>query len=301
MFFTVYTPTYNRADLLHRVYDSLMTQDDRDFEWLIIDDGSTDNTATIVENWAAKAPFPVRYVRQANQGKHIATNRAVELAAGEMFVIVDSDDWLTTGSLGAIRQAWSSIPSAERDRFCGVAGLFIEPNGKACTKHFPEPHLDSNMVEIVTVHQIKGEISIATRTEIRRRFPFPENVGRFCMETLVWNRLAQHYLIRFTNQTFQIKDYQEQGLTKSGLARRMSTAPAAYIIRSQEFLGLQGMRIPWRQRQIAMRLLICASLHANIGFLQQLSETPHKLLWLTQLRKGWREYRRHRATLDIAT
>ena len=73
MFFTVYTPTYNRADLLHRVYDSLMTQDDRDFEWLIIDDGSTDHTEAIVEHWAAKAPFPVRYVRQANQGKHFAT------------------------------------------------------------------------------------------------------------------------------------------------------------------------------------------------------------------------------------
>ena len=277
-----------------------MTQDERDFEWLIIDDGSSDNTATLIEDWAAKAPFPVRYVRQANQGKHIATNRAVELAAGEMFVIVDSDDWLAAGSLGAIRQVWSSIPSADRDRFCGVAGLFIEPNGKACTNRFPEPHLDSNMVEIVTVHQIKGEISIATRTEIRRHFPFPENVGRFCMETLVWNRLAQHYRIRFTNHTFQIKDYQEQGLTKSGFARRMSTAPTAYIIRSQEFLGLQEMRIPLRHRQIAMRLLICASLHAGISFLQQFSETPHKFLWLSQLRKGLREYRRHRATLDMS-
>ena len=148
MFFTVYTPTYNRAHLLHRVYDSLMAQDERDFEWLIIDDGSTDNTATLVEDWVVKAPFPVRYVRQANQGKHIATNRAVELAAGEMFVIVDSDDWLANGALGILREAWGAIPDELKPRVANIAGLFLDPSEKPVTRLFPSDEFDCSSVDM---------------------------------------------------------------------------------------------------------------------------------------------------------
>jgi glycosyltransferase involved in cell wall biosynthesis len=80
--FTVFTPTYNRAHTIHRVYDSLCAQTLRDFEWLVIDDGSTDNTAELVAKWAEVAKFPIRYFKQKNLGKHFAHNRALVEATG---------------------------------------------------------------------------------------------------------------------------------------------------------------------------------------------------------------------------
>ena len=89
---TVFTPTYNRAAVLHRVYDSLVQQTYRDFRWLIVDDGSADDTKAVVDGFAAENKIVMEYVYQENQGKHIATNRAVAMTDSELFVIADSDD-----------------------------------------------------------------------------------------------------------------------------------------------------------------------------------------------------------------
>ena len=88
MRFTVCTPTFNRAHTLDRVYDSLMAQTFKDFEWVIIDDGSSDRTKELVSEWQSEAPFPIRYEFQKNQGKHIAVNLGAQLAAGELFLVV---------------------------------------------------------------------------------------------------------------------------------------------------------------------------------------------------------------------
>ena len=291
MFFTVYTPTYNRAHLLHRVYDSLMAQDERDFEWLIIDDGSSDNTATIVEDWAAKAPFPVRYVRQANQGKHIATNRAVELAAGEMFVIVDSDDWLADGALSILREAWRAIPDELKPRVANIAGLFLDPSEKPVTRLFPADEFDCSSVDMEFRFGITGEIAMATRTEVRRQFPFPENVGRYCMPSLVWNRIAAKYLTRYLNRPIQYKEYQQQGITLSGVHRKLGLSPESFRIRNRELLELP-FDLPQKTRNKAMRMYIRASFHAGSSLAEQWRECRAKSLWLSQMLKGWRDYRK---------
>lgn len=291
MFFTVYTPTYNRAGLLHRVYESLLAQDERDFEWLIVDDGSTDDTEAVVQPWVASAPFPVRYVRQANQGKHMATNRAVELAAGEMFVIVDSDDWLAKGALRTLRTAWEGIPDEARPRYANIAGLFLDPSEKPVTRLFPENALDCSSVDMEFRHGISGEIAMATRTEVRRRFPFPEHVGRYCMPSLVWNRIAAHYLTRYLNQPIQYKEYQQQGITLSGVHRKLALSPEAFRIRNRELLELP-FDLPAKVRARAMRMYVRASFHAGYSPGAQWRECRAKGLWLAQLLKGWRDYRK---------
>lgn len=118
--FTIFTPTYNRASTLHRVYESLVCQTFQDFEWLIVDDGSTDNTKEVVEEWQNSASFPIRYYWQNNQGKHIAFNFGVQEARGELFLTLDSDDACKPFALDRLKYHWDRIPICERDRFSAV-------------------------------------------------------------------------------------------------------------------------------------------------------------------------------------
>ena len=106
MIFTVFTPTFNRAHTLHRVYTSLCSQTFTNFEWLVVDDGSEDGTEKLVMRWKKEAPFPVRYKKQKNSGKHMATNHGVSSARGELFVIADSDDEFLPNALKIFYDEW---------------------------------------------------------------------------------------------------------------------------------------------------------------------------------------------------
>src|SRR5437868_12321251 len=121
---TVFTPTFNRAATLHRVYESLCQQNvaTRTFEWVVVDDGSTDTTKDLVESWARSAPFPIRYFWQENGGKHRAWNRGVSVAEGELFVCIDSDDALLPDSLHRLFSHWDSLTEAEREIALGICG-----------------------------------------------------------------------------------------------------------------------------------------------------------------------------------
>ena len=135
--FTVFTPTYNRAATLPRVYASLAAQTCRDFEWLVVDDGSTDGTAALVEGWRRAAPFPLRYLRQANAGKHVAHNRGVAAARGALFLTLDSDDACVPEALARFRHHWEAIPAAARGGFSAVTALCVDPAGQLLGPPFP--------------------------------------------------------------------------------------------------------------------------------------------------------------------
>jgi glycosyltransferase involved in cell wall biosynthesis len=121
MLITVFTPTYNRAKLLKRLYDSLCVQTFTDIEWLIIDDGSVDNTEKIVNGFIAENKIGIRYIKQRNGGKHRAINHGVREAKGELFFIVDSDDWLPEDSLETINKYYQGIKDDKS--FAGISGL----------------------------------------------------------------------------------------------------------------------------------------------------------------------------------
>lgn len=102
VFLTIFTPTFNRADLLKHLHESLVAQNHDGFEWLIVDDGSTDGTTIMVKQWQNDPPFPIRYVRQDNSGKHVAHNLGAQMAHGTYFMCVDSDDWLEPFAVSTI-------------------------------------------------------------------------------------------------------------------------------------------------------------------------------------------------------
>src|SRR5258708_17921278 len=118
--FTVFTPTFNRSQTLSRVYESLRLQTFRDFEWLIVDDGSTDGTKELVERWQTVSGFPIRYIYQENQGKPAAFNHGVQEARGELFLTLDSDDACVPHALERLKYHWDGIPTAEKDKFSAV-------------------------------------------------------------------------------------------------------------------------------------------------------------------------------------
>ena len=212
---TVFTPTYNRAYILSNLYHSLQRQTYFDFEWLIVDDGSTDNTHDVVEQWQKeKNFFPIHYYKQENGGKCRAINHALDLAHGELFFTVDSDDYLTDDALEKIAKWEKELPKS--NRYCGVAGnLGISPT-KTSNTIFPGEYYEGTLFD--RYKNVDGERAIVFYTEVHRKFKYPEFPGeKFMTEAVVYNRIAAAgYKIRFYNDIIWIYKYMEDGLTKSG-------------------------------------------------------------------------------------
>jgi glycosyltransferase involved in cell wall biosynthesis len=225
--FTVFTPTYNRADTLHRVYVSLAAQTFRDFEWLIGDDGSTDDTARLAERWRQEAHFPVRYFRQPHQGKHIAFNNAVRSARGELFLTLDSDDACLPQALARLKHHWDAIPDAERERFSAVSVLCMDQHAVLVGTRFPVDPTDSDSLEIRYRFGVKGEKWGFHRTAVLRQFPFPALEGAsFVPERIVWAAIARHYKTRYVNEVLRVYHVREGGQAISGGGTRHARALA---------------------------------------------------------------------------
>lgn len=203
--FTVFTPTYNRAHTLHRVYDSLCAQTLRDFEWIVIDDGSTDGTADLVAGWVKSSDFAIRFFTQEHAGKHIAHNLAVREARGRFFMVFDSDDACVPTALERIAYHWNGIPAADRQAFFAVNGLCCDQHGSIVGDAFPSSPFDSNLREKRYVYRVRGEKWGAVATAVLRRFPFPEiKMTHFVPEGAVWLEIAKTYKIRYVNEVFRI-------------------------------------------------------------------------------------------------
>lgn len=203
--FTVFTPTYERAHTLHRVRDSLAAQTFRAFEWVVVDDGSTDGTVETLRAWASGSPFPMTVLRQDNAGKHVAINRGVAAARGELFLIHDSDDACVPHALERFAELWHRIPEDRRDRYTGVTAACRDDRGRPVGDPLPVPVLDASALELRYRHRIRGERWGFVRTGLLRRFPFPEQPRRtYVPESLVWDRLALDHTTRFVADELRI-------------------------------------------------------------------------------------------------
>lgn len=215
---TVFTPAYNRACFLDRLYRSLERQTCKAFEWLVVDDGSTDGTAAYFADMSKQpTSFSVTYIRQENGGKHRAINRGVQAARGELFFIVDSDDYLTDDAIEKL-SAWAAALD-ETHKWAGVSGM----RGYSRSEYIGEAisgrrmYIDAKNTER-DKRCLRGDKAEAYFTEILRQYPFPAFDGEtFLTEEVVWNRIARDgYYIRWYNDIIYICEYLDGGLTKSG-------------------------------------------------------------------------------------
>lgn len=214
---TIFTPTYNRAYSLPSLYASLCAQTNKDFEWLIVDDGSTDATEELVKRFKAlqlleSSSFEIRYFKQENRGKHCAINYGVAEAAGELFFIVDSDDKLTNDATEWIQNCFDGI--REDEKFAGISGIRITPDGNRIGGSMKYEVLDTDAVSLRFRDGIDGDMAEIYRLDILRKFPFPVfGNERFCPEALVWNRIAKEYKLRYLNHGIYVCEYLPDGLT----------------------------------------------------------------------------------------
>lgn len=212
---TVFTPTYNRAYILGDLYHSLQRQTCMDFEWLIVDDGSADDTKALVASWQGEEkPFPIRYVYQENGGKCRAINRGLKEADGRLFFTVDSDDYLTDDAIEKVIRWDGELP--KDGHFCGYVGNRGITPTQTPNRLFPGGYLDGTALD--RYDQVDGERAFVFYTEIHRKYLYPEFPGeKFLTEAVTWDLMAHDgYKMRFYNDIIWIWEYKDDGLTRAG-------------------------------------------------------------------------------------
>lgn len=285
MLITVFTPTYNRAKLLPRLHKSLQEQTKKNFEWLIVDDGSTDNTKKIIETTIEKNKdkFPIRYFYKQNGGKHTAINYGVKKAKGELFLILDSDDSLPNYSLENIQNAYKK--GKEKENFGGVCGLMGHHNGNRIGCGFPTKVLYANTIELRYKFHITGDLSEVFRTRVLKENPFPEIIGeKFCPEILLWNRIAKKYKLYCFSDIIYFRDYLDGGLTDRIVEIRMKS-PITSMMCYAEMLDLN---IPFKDKIKAAinywRFRLCYNGNSSYPKIPGLWNAVAPLGWLMHLK-----------------
>ncbi|WP_282937454.1 glycosyltransferase family 2 protein [Paenibacillus sp. RC67] len=207
---TIFTPTFNRAYTLHLCYESLKRQTSKDFVWLIIDDGSTDQTEQLVQSWISEGCVPIRYHYQENQGMHGAHNSAYELIDTELNVCIDSDDFMADDAVERIVTFWGIFGSA---RYAGIVGLDAAPNGDIIGTKMPDDIPTSTLSDLYGKHRVKGDKKLVYRSDLTRKSPpypiFPDE--KYCPLSYKYIFIDQEHPLLIMNEILCYVEYLDDG------------------------------------------------------------------------------------------
>jgi glycosyltransferase involved in cell wall biosynthesis len=249
-FFTVFTPSFNRRHTLKRVYDGLRQQTFVDFEWVIVDDGSSDNTREIVTQWIKEPnPFRIEYIYKANGGKNSAHTMAVAKARGFGLVTIDSDDWLLPTALDTLKREWDGV--VDKDATVGVCGLFQYTDGQIVGDPFPSARMLTTAIDLRHNLRNRGDKIGFNRLDVLRAFPFPQVAERYTPESVIWNRISQRYKTLFINERVGVKEYQAGGITDLAYVNSRRYPKGYYLLHSE----LVDSEIPVRLRSLTRSLV----------------------------------------------
>lgn len=211
---TVFTPTYNRAFCLEQVYNSLVEQTNKDFLWLIIDDGSTDDTSDLVQVWIDQKKLEINYIFQENTGMHGAHNTAYSNIKTELNVCIDSDDFMSNNAIESIIKLWKDKASATT---AGIIGLDAYKNGNIIGDIIPENITHSTLEDIYNKHKITGDKKLVIRTDVVKKFPsYPLYKGEKLVPLgTLYLLIDQQYHWICTNTVLCIVEYLEEGSSRN--------------------------------------------------------------------------------------
>lgn len=211
---TVLTPTYNRKYSLKRLYDSLINQTETNFEWMIVDDGSTDDTKKLIDIFISERKIKIKYIKKENGGKHRALNVGISQIKNEMTFIVDSDDYLTRDAIETINYYYRKYKDS--NNLCGYSFLRGYPNKKVNGPAYKEQEFISDYISYRLNDNNWGDKAEVYFTKYLKKIPFIEIEGeKFLIESYVWGKLALKYNTLYINKVIYMGDYLEDGLTKN--------------------------------------------------------------------------------------
>lgn len=226
MSITIFTPTFNRDELLKKLYHSLVKQSDNRYDWLIVDDGSVDKTAQYVHSWKNEGKVAIQYIYQKNQGKHVAHNTGVKNTNSKYFYTVDSDDELPEDAIASIYEAISDI-SARHD----IAGIIAKRgfhNGEDQCSAFPDNISEVSIRDLYKVHKLKGELALVFKTEVMKEFLFPVFTNeKFVTESVILDLISMKYKMIILNKVIYMGEYLPDGYTRN-LNRIHKNNPGGY-------------------------------------------------------------------------
>lgn len=207
---TVITTTYNRAYCLHQVYESLLRQKSNDFLWLIVDDGSTDNTSELVDSWKSENKIEIEYYYKPNGGMHTARNYAYDRAKTELCVIIDSDDWMTDNAVESIIRFWNQNKS---EKFAGIISDNITPEGEMVGPPLPDIH-DCKQSDLKEKYGIKADKKLIYRTDLIKKNLYPEFPGeKFFPASYKFMLLDDEYTMLIMHEYTCVVNYGEDSMT----------------------------------------------------------------------------------------
>lgn len=293
---TILTPAYNRAPLLPRLYESLLCQTNKDFQWFVVDDGSEDETEALIKKYQEDGKLQILYDKQENGGKHRALNRGIRKIDSELTFIVDSDDYLPEQAVEIILQYHEKYrKSKETEKLCGYSFLRCHADGRVNTAYFPEDEKIDTYLSVRINGNIGGDKAEVFFTDILKQYPFPEfEHEKYMPEDVVWMQMSGPYRMVHINRNVYICDYLEGGLTKTG--RRMKIhSPKGMVLRSKIYLDSSEVHL--RVKVKMMLLYIIYGHFAEYSNQKLLKEIKEKALWILcflpalALYKKWsREY-----------
>ncbi len=279
---TVFTPTYNRKKCIEHCYRSLQRQSSYNFEWLIIDDGSTDGTKSLIEKWQTEDNlFAIRYIYKENGGLHTGYNVGIENARTELFMCIDSDDWLPDRAIEKIEKIWESI---DHSKYVGIMGIDCYENGECVGGMFPEGTQEMFLYEKLTKYCIPGDKKMIHRTELLKRVaPMPSFPGeKFFNPSYLMYQLdsfGKHYI---TNECFCIVDYQPDGMS-SNIYKQYRNSPRSYAETRKLYLSFPDQTMIFRFRQYIHYTSSCMlAKRTNKG----LAEAPEKWMAIAAMPFG---------------
>ncbi|MCI2252744.1 glycosyltransferase family 2 protein [Domibacillus sp. PGB-M46] len=266
---TVFTPTFNRAYCLNQCYESLKRQTCKDFVWLIIDDGSTDETKELIKGWQREGTLDIQYHWQQNQGMHGAHNTAYELIKTELNVCIDSDDYMPDEAVEKIVDFWRKHGSKE---VAGIIGLDADFTNKVIGTKIPDHLKRSTLFHLYNQHGVTGDKKLVYRTELTKKFPYPlfEN-ERYVGLAYKYYMIDKQYEMLLLNEVLCCVEYLPDGSSRNML-KQYRKNPKGFAFYRKELMKLPFVSPSFKFRQ-AIHYISSSLLSKNRDFL---NEAPNK-------------------------
>ncbi|MPQ42274.1 glycosyltransferase family A protein [Clostridium tarantellae] len=281
---TVFTPAYNRGYTIHKCYESLKRQTLKDFTWLVVDDGSTDNTKNLINQWIKEDNgFEIKYIYQKNQGMHGAHNTAYENIDTELNVCIDSDDYMPDYAVEKIKNFWEKN---KNDNLAGIIALDAYENGEVIGSKFPEHLKRTTLFEINNTYKIPGDKKLIYRSELTRDYKYPLFEGeRYVGLAYKYYKIDEKYEVATMNEKVCIVEYLEDGSSRN-MIKQYKKNPKGFAFYRVENMKNSKATLKFKLKE-CVHYVASSIISKNKNFLK---EVPCKMLTILAMPLGWLLY-----------